>query len=657
MINPPHFWGMISPSSQHGRCHPPDRTEEGSLVWTVENPHVWLRAGGEHLSTVCSWHRPADRRNRSSVLAFGSFYLSSDSEYGEKTSIERLPIESVPDTFATLYSEHGTGAFSLLDGDFSLVLCDPSSSSLYLVVDKFGCNDLYVRQENQSFFFASQPECLLDGSTQFDPLAVAFLLAQEGFIPAPFTLAAHIKSIGRARFLQITWGRQGLESQTKRYWSSSGSQEIRSGSEANSQFSRLLKSAVNIRLGNETAVLLSGGVDSSVVFNIAASLTGTVRGYSDSEREIEAAKSLAAAFRVPHEAVVLDPADDTLPEELVQCTTSWMNGARLALPLWRRYAQRLRSRLGEGYSVLAGQTADTLADNNFTLPSAGYTLRRLFFSSWFLRSMPLLRRLAPPRDSSVGRSLAHAIRFAAGMRVAHMFESLLDGMTDCERFYAGRLFGYAEFPGLARDYFPMLTPDGFAGVTDWYCATFVRPLTQRLEPSSFYREMIELSMDMVMLHLDSRLLFHIYRLEGGRAQLPFMDARVVNFFGNLPYPSRAIWREPKHVIRAQMRRKGMISPIASSLPSSPNAKPPEELLLDGSIGAFYRELLAGPTFVDRVPGLFELLSKAYLEDQIDSFRKRQPGVNFRFIAKVGTLELWSRALAGKKANALQRATA
>jgi hypothetical protein len=652
---------MIAAKSQLRGRHPLDGMEDGDRVWSVQSPYLWLRAAGECRS-VASWHVPSDRGSRSSVLAFGSFYLSRDSGYGKDTEIQKLPIEAVPDAVATLYEESGTGAFSLLDGNFTMVLWDPISKSLFLVVDKFGCNDLYVHQENESFFFASQPDCLLDDSTQWDPLAAAFLLAQEGFIPAPFTIASHVKSIGRGRFLQITWRRQGLEAKTERYWRSGG-QRILSHRRQGIQFSHLLQNAVELRMGEDSAVLLSGGIDSSVLFNFAVprrkrrliALTGAVRGYSDGEMEIEAAKRLARACCIPHEAVVLDPQDDTLPEEVAQCATSWMNGARLALPLWRRYAQRLRDRLGPGYTVLAGQTADTLADNNFTLPSAGYTLRRLFFSPWFLWCMPLLRRVAPTKDSSAGRLLARMIRFAVGARVACMFESLLDGMTNRERFYSGRVFGYSEMPGMAADYFPMLSARGFLEVSDWYCSNFVRPLVEHLEPSRFYRDMFELSMDMVMLHLDSRLLFHIYRLEGGSAELPFMDARVVNFFVNLPYTCRPIWREPKHIIRAEFRKQRTVSFKAPNA-AVPNGKSPEELLLAGSIGAFFRELLAGPTFVDRVPGVFTLLDNAYLEDQIQLFRKCRPGVNSRFIAKVGTIELWSRALAKKNTMVLQRAT-
>jgi len=38
--------------------------------------------------------------------------------------------------------------------------------------------------------------------------------------------------------------------------------------------------------------------------------------------------------------------------------------------------------------------------------------------------------------------------------------------------------------------------------------------------ANFYRQMIQMSLDMNMLHLDSRLLFHVYRQEEGERNCP-----------------------------------------------------------------------------------------------------------------------------------------
>jgi hypothetical protein len=153
--------------------------------------------------------------------------------------------------------------------------------------------------------------------------------------------------------------------------------------------------------------------------------------------------------------------------------------------------------------------------------------------------------------------------------------------------------------------------------------------------------MIELSLDMNMLHLDSRLLFHVYRLEGASAALPFMDARIVNFFGNIPYSARSILREPKHLVRNQLRRPGMAH---VPLPPLPEPKSQEQLLLEGSLGSYLREVVGNLTFLNRAPGLLEFIDQSYLEDQIHGFRVGRPGVNAKLISKLAAIEHWSRAM-------------
>jgi len=154
---------------------------------------------------------------------------------------------------------------------------------------------------------------------------------------------------------------------------------------------------------------------------------------------------------------------------------------------------------------------------------------------------------------------------------------------------------------------------------------------------------------MNMLHLDSRLLFHVYRQEGGRAQLPFMDARSVTYFGSLPYSARAIYREPKHVIRSLLRINGMRYRTRPSDAATPRwSKSQEQLLLEGAIGAYYRELLKIVTLPDRVPRMFDFLDEEFFHTQVTNFVSGKARISYGFIAKLGALEVWSRALAQRQ---------
>jgi hypothetical protein len=583
----------------------------------------------------------------------GSLYLGSDGQFGEKTLVTRLSIESAPDVIGQAFETHGTRAFALIDGDFSLILWDPISEAAYLVVDKLGCCDIYIRANGNSFQFASDPAELIDGDGSFNPIITAFLLGHQGFVPAPFTLSPEVKSIGRSRFARVTNFAGKLRCEINTYWSPQNCWSLPSTESCCDKLFSLLSESVSIRTNGKSAVLFSGGVDSTVIVNLANSreehaplaLTGSIKGWDQGEEEIAHSKSISRSFGIPHEAVLLDPHDENLPEESFLCTTSWTNGVRLTLPLWRRFALRLGERLGEGYNVVAGQTADTLADNNYTLPMPGYTLRRVLFSSWFLRIMPLMRALCPQPAGTVGQAAMSFAALMAGSRAACMLRSVLTGLSGREAFYAGRMFGFAEMPGTSLAYFPVFTAQGFADVVDWYSANFVRPRVENLNTDNFYHQMIQLSMDMNMLHLDSRLLFHVYRQEGGRAQLPFMDARVVTFFGSMPYSARAFYRAPKHVIRCQLNRRGMkYTPRPSE--TKPSSKSQEQILLEGTLGAYYRDLLRQPSFLNRVPGLFEFIDEALFATQLTAFRDGK-AVNYPFISKLGALEMWSQALSAR----------
>jgi hypothetical protein len=619
-------------------------------VWPSGVLPISLAADGDHLSRFMAWHDPATRDREPSVFVMGSVAVATDSTYGAHTRVERVTIEEAPDAISHLYRSAGSACFARLEGNFSIVLWDPMLETLYLAVDKFGCEDIFIRPTAAALYFSSTPSLLINPSDSFDPLPAAFLLAQEGFIPSPFSICSNVKAVGRAHYLRAQLGTSILTTETVRYWRPQRAWDIRGTSHAADSFFDLLQTAVSDRLGDDSALLL-GGADSSLLVNIAArqrpaglvAITGSVKGYAPGEDEIVNAKSMAAVLGLEHEGVLIDPNDESLIDDWTHCATSIWTGARVALPVWLHYARRLRERWGPGYTVLAGQLADTLADNNFTSASAGYTLRRAFFSSAFLKFLPALSKIAPAPDGRLGRLLISLIRKFAGPRWARMCASLLEGASNPKHFYDGRVFGYGEMPGRSQAGFPMLSSAGFAQIADWYSSSFVAPIAATLTAENFYRQMIELSMDMVMLHLDSRLLFHLYRSEGGLMQLPFMDARVVNFFGSLPYCARALYREPKHIIRTQLRRPGMMYEAKKGT-YNVCAMLPEDILLSGVIGEHFRTLLREITLVDRIRGLFDLIDESYFTKQIDAFCRRERRVNSRFISKIAALEMWARGI-------------
>ncbi|HKW87930.1 MAG TPA: asparagine synthase-related protein [Candidatus Acidoferrales bacterium] len=652
----PVFWGHFNNSNYPLNKTRSTELENQESIWDRDSQGISLWIQGTHSHDIAAWTSQTDSENRPVAFAWGHPRIASDADFGPGTQIETIPQSEVPGRICQLFEEYGTAAFALLEGNFSLILADPRAGESYLVVDKFGCDDIYFHRGRDRLSFSSHPAYLRGTDFKFDARAVAFFLAQEGFVPAPFTLFKGIETVGRAKFLRTKREEKGILVDRKRYWEPSTSHEAGNSQGAISGLYPLLESAVAIRQSRQCGFLLSGGVDSSLLFQIASrnadrnpiAMTGSVKGHEDGELEIASARELASTVGIQHETIVVYPDDETLPDEWDRLTESWLAGSRVTIPIFQRLAQRARSVLGKGNTVISGQMADTLADNNYTHASLGYTFRRAFYSPLFLRLLPLLEKLAPARNGATGDVLCTVAKICCGSRVAEMIRSVLGGVNNRREYYDGRVFGYGEMPGRSSTYFPSLTGNGFEEIADWYSTRFVAPIVSRLQPTTFHRNMFELSLDMVMLHLDARLVFHVFRLEGVQTELPFLDARVVNYFVNLPNSARSIIREPKHVIRAQARShaprpkndRGMVKRKKRT-----TGKSADELLMSGSLGAYFRELIVYPETLNQVHGIFDYVDEGYAIDQIRAFREGKIGVNMKFISRLAALEKWRRMIA------------
>jgi asparagine synthetase B (glutamine-hydrolysing) len=669
----PAFLGVVGETD--GRDRPTSSIHESGWrrMWDFTDLKLALWIRDADSAGRCCGRSTQDRETGPAVFVWGQPLVASDCEFTAETRVQRIATLDLPNRIAGLYQKRGTEAFALLEGNFVLVVCDRASRSVFLVADKFGCDDAYVRRLDRGFMFASHPSLLAGPLWRFDATATAFFLAHEGFAPAPFTLFEGINTVGRAKMLRIKSTGDGLTAESGRYWSPSRAVAAISRTDAVDEFHRLLTSAIATRCRKRNGILLSGGIDSALLANLIANregsellaMTGAVCGHADSELEVRRAAEVSSALRITHAPLYLNPRDEALPEEWAKCTASWSGGTRITLPLFYRFATRMRERLGEGHVAFSGQMADTLADNNYTLPSLGYATRRMLFSSWFLKIMAIAGMVAPRKTSGRGLLLTRTINACVDSRTAEMTASLLDGLSSNTRFYEGRMFGFGEMPGRSATNFPVLSEDGFERIADWYSSNFVVPMVSRLSPETFYGHMMELSMDMAMLHLDTRLVLHAFRLSGGNAELPFLDSRIVKFFAGLPYSARAFYRRPKYVIDAQFEKHGYVRPGPDKRNGSdPSLQPREsrggasfeELLLGGSLGAYFRELLGRRTLLDHVPQLREFVDESYYERQIRAFQLGFADVDYRFISRAATLELWSQTLRDEPELVLQAAT-
>ncbi len=247
------------------------------------------------------------------------------------------------DTEVLLKGYHAWGADLLpkLNGMFAFAVWERDTQQLFIARDRLGVKPLYLSRTGQRLRFASSLPALLQGGDigkTLDPIALNHYLNFHAVVPAPRTILAGVEKLPAASWMRIDaqgnceqqtwWNLQfGPHSDEVDYSLEDWSERVLDG----------MREAVSIRqrAAVEVGVLLSGGVDSSLLvgllreagveqlstFSIGFQDTGGERGdefqYSDliAERfntrhhqlrigENEILEQLPAAFRAMSEPMV-----------------------------------------------------------------------------------------------------------------------------------------------------------------------------------------------------------------------------------------------------------------------------------------------------------------------------------------------------------------
>jgi asparagine synthase (glutamine-hydrolysing) len=224
-----------------------------------------------------------------------------------------------------LYEEDGWRCFERLRGMFAIALYDTRRDLLLLARDRFGIKPLYLADTPDGFAFASEirPLLALGASDEPDPQAIADYLAL-GYVPGAAT--------GLRAVRKLAPGHVWMQGEERPYWTL----EPRSA-----PLEDTLAEAVRLHLRSDVplAVLLSGGLDSSLIAALAAEeldeplRTFTV-GFADAELdEREHAAAVARSIGSVHRELVVETnvADD-LPEIAGRLEQPLADPA--AIPLW-----------------------------------------------------------------------------------------------------------------------------------------------------------------------------------------------------------------------------------------------------------------------------------------------------------------------------------
>jgi asparagine synthase (glutamine-hydrolysing) len=301
-----------------------------------------------------------------------------------------------------LYEEYGERFPELLRGMFAIAIWDSQAEKLLLTRDPFGIKPLYYAEQGDSLGFASELRSLMRWSglsRDVDHAALATYLAFN-WIPAPQTILASARKLPPGHTLVHQHG----ETRVSRYTRPGARprEELRDmePEEAAELIRSALRDSVRAHLVADVpvGVLLSGGVDSSILTALAAEeASGAVKtfsiGFTEKRfNELDKARLVAERYGTDHQELIVRPdAADLLPKVVKAFDEPF--GDSSALPTY------LVSELAASQVkvVLAGEGGDELFGGYFTYVAHGIAppLRALASASW-----PALRRL--PSGSGAG---------------------------------------------------------------------------------------------------------------------------------------------------------------------------------------------------------------------------------------------------------------
>ena len=253
--------------------------DAGIRIFREEN----IMLGHRRLSIIdlsAKGHQPMERIHcgrHSAIVLNGEIYNYLEIK-AELSSLGYI-FDSTSDTEVALYAymEWGTNAFSRFNGMWALAIYEKDASKLVLCRDRYGVKPLYYYFDGVAFAFASELKAfhyLRDLNISVSEENLSAELAGIDLSASISTLLKNTYQLGAGHYL--IYEREKNQPQVLRWWSSL-KQIVQTDESYQNQveiFSSLFKDACQLRLRSDVpiATALSGGLDSSSVFSICASL-------------------------------------------------------------------------------------------------------------------------------------------------------------------------------------------------------------------------------------------------------------------------------------------------------------------------------------------------------------------------------------------------
>lgn len=345
----------------------------------------------------------------------------------EELSARGYVFASTGDTEVIIKAWHawGPAALDRLTGMFAFALWERDTGVTHLVRDRLGIKPLYYTQDARRLRFASTLPALLAGGevdTALDPVALHHYMSLHAVVPAPRTIIKGVRKLPPATHMTV---HPDGRTETNTWWrldfTPNANDVARSFEDWRDLTLETLREAVRRRTVADVpvGVLLSGGVDSSLITGLLAELgTRDLRTYAigfeaaggEAGDEFHYSDLVANHFGTQHEKMMIPSADlltalpdaiDAMSEPMVShdCVAFYLLSAAVA-----RHSRVVQS--GQGADEVFGgyHWYPPLADNR-DADGGVQAYRKVFFD----RSHAEMAELLSPEwlaDDETGRYLA-----------------------------------------------------------------------------------------------------------------------------------------------------------------------------------------------------------------------------------------------------------
>lgn len=247
----------------------------------------------------------------------GEIYNFRDLRAGLEARGRVFATDCDTELFLALYEEEGVDCFARFDGMFTAFIWDfrrCDEGEFYLIRDQLGIKPLYVYEDATRFAFGSELTPLLsipDVDLSIDPVGLSAYLTYR-YVVAPGTFFRNIRRVEAGTYVKISLGL----ATTWRYWDLPLNENAidMPEDEAAERLVSLLRASVAQQQMSDVPIglLLSGGLDSSVIASLCAdigvSMTSFSIGFPDLN-EFVYAEEVATRFGMPHIAVETTPSE------------------------------------------------------------------------------------------------------------------------------------------------------------------------------------------------------------------------------------------------------------------------------------------------------------------------------------------------------------